>query len=727
MHKKILIIEQIGATTAKLQRGLRHGGYGVLLASDMAQGLALFDDERPDMVVISLTLPESGGPIACRRIRGRPLGTLVPILYVGTGAEDIRNASDAIAAGADHFFEKPQGLDDLLANVRTYIGPGDGNAAVPRPKSATTSDDASPERMPIDAGAGPLSPVSPSVESERPPPPSTDAATERALWDSVSLALEQTIEVDPATLPDSPGTDQLEPTPADTLTESDWSELDDFMRGHKAPPEPKAPERSEVGELAAAVLEGGAQSSTREPPGSGGLHGRKTLSKVVLKPGQQREAGTTAVVEESRPGTVEYERSAPTLDVSGRAAAFTEAGADSGRERAEGRPDPSLSRQTPPLSSSRARPSGETWSAEARRQLHMGDPIELEQRGLAELLAHAIGAGLTGRVELATSGCLRRVFFDGGRPASVDSSDEREDLAAYLAEEGLVPRRTVDRARGRAKSDGRPVEELLVESDHVEPEALYGALRGCVIGRLLSWFALEAGEAVAYRGGPGPLDPVDLGMHPGRLIFDGLRRKYGRLRLFRVFGTPSVVPRHRVAGDRPRGLPAGMVLRSDEERLVGEIDGIRTVAQIAGVADVNPLEALAIIYGLVLIGVVEPPICGQADRTLPPLGVDGSGRGAAPRRPEDMPGFAELVDSKHAEARNADYFQVLGVPRSATGADIRSAWERLRRQFDPHRVRPGSPLRHQVDEIVLVVCDAYAMLSDEGRRARYLTNIERLD
>ena len=89
-----------------------------------------------------------------------------------------------------------------------------------------------------------------------------------------------------------------------------------------------------------------------------------------------------------------------------------------------------------------------------------------------------------------------------------------------------------------------------------------------------------------------------------------------------------------------------------------------------------------------------------------------------------MPGFSELLANKYSEIHAADYHQILGVPRSATGAEIRSAWERLKRQFDPHRVRRDGPHWQQVREIAAVLDDAFAVLGNERLRARYEAHLQ---
>jgi hypothetical protein len=235
-----------------------------------------------------------------------------------------------------------------------------------------------------------------------------------------------------------------------------------------------------------------------------------------------------------------------------------------------------------------------------------------------------------------------------------------------------------------------------------------------VVERILALFALEAGEAIVVRGGPKPLDPVDLGLHPGRLVLDGVRRKYGRLRLYRVFGTSSTVPRPRPGVDPPPGL----ALRPDEEAVWRCCDGHRSALEVSRASGTREVDALAILYALGTLDLIEGPR-GRTAGVLPPLEADAIARAGAPRTADQMPGFGDLVSAKYAEVVTADYFRVLGVARSATGAELEAAWTTLKRRFDPHRVRREGNMWHQVTEITAVVDDAYALLSDVRLREKY--------
>jgi len=623
MQKKILIVEREAEVVEALERRLRARGYTPETVEDADHAVDAFERARPELVVVSLTLADADGVTVCRAIRQRPLGALVPILFLGTGRETISSVPDAIAAGADHFFIKPDGLGELLAKVITYIGPGQD----PAPSEST-------------------------------PPPTTGLFT--------------------ASAPDGDAPQE-------------WAELDGILRAEAgpdlAPATPAAPPDFSEGsaEDARLVLEPDRVEPASGPPPDS-LFG-------ATNDGPPAVESTVPAASEADKGSPNTEFAAPTTSAPPPLSAL-EASPGDGYQRP---------RQPP-------RDEAAEWAS----LLQPGRPVELAKRGMGELLAAAAKVKLTGRIELAASGVLRRVFLDLGRPVYADSSAPSEDLAAHLAAEGRVATSALLRARERAAQLGASPEEVLIEAGFIEPEEVYRALREHVLERILSLFGLERGEGVVIRGGPRPLDPVDLGLHPGRLVLDGVRQKYGRLRLYRVFGTSSAVPRPRPGMTTPPEL----ALRPDEEAVWKSCDGRRTVIELARLVRVGEVDALAILYGLSALDLVEAP-SGRRPALLPALPADTLARAAAPRTADELPGFADLVQAKLTDARVADYFQILGVGRGATNAEIRAAFEALRRRFDPHRVRRDGPLWTPVSEIAAIVEDAYQMLSRPRLRARY--------
>lgn len=362
-------------------------------------------------------------------------------------------------------------------------------------------------------------------------------------------------------------------------------------------------------------------------------------------------------------------------------------------------------------------PAPPTPPEDARWQavVQPGRAISLARRGLGGVLIGMARLRLSGRVEITAGGALRRVFFDTGRPVFFDSSADDEDLGAWLAREGQVTRGALASARTQAAQLGVPPEELLIEQGFVTSETVYRALSAHIIERIVALFGLESGSSLVIQGGPRPVDPADLGAPIERLVLDGVRRKYGRLRLYRAFGTPVTVPRP--ARTRPH-----VPLRVDEQAALDAVDGQRTVSAIAQAIRMAEPDALAVLHGLALAGFIEPPaVAGQG--TLPPLDAALIARAQGPQSADARPGFADQVHAKLADVHEADYFAVLDVPPEATGAEIEAAYTTLRRRFDPHGV--AGPLADQVRDIADVLGDAFAILSDPRRRRCYAEALTR--
>ena len=73
MTKKILIVENEVRVAEALDRRFRSRGYVPVIVRDKQTAIDGFDEHRPDLVVISLTLDDNQGQGICRDLRGLPL------------------------------------------------------------------------------------------------------------------------------------------------------------------------------------------------------------------------------------------------------------------------------------------------------------------------------------------------------------------------------------------------------------------------------------------------------------------------------------------------------------------------------------------------------------------------------------------------------------------------------------------------------------------------------
>jgi two-component system KDP operon response regulator KdpE len=110
----VLIVDDEPQILRALRINLTARQYDVVVASDATQALRAASEDRPDLVVLDLGLPDLDGVQVIRQLRG---WSPVPIVVL-SGRSDSRDKVDALDAGADDYVTKPFGMDELLARIR---------------------------------------------------------------------------------------------------------------------------------------------------------------------------------------------------------------------------------------------------------------------------------------------------------------------------------------------------------------------------------------------------------------------------------------------------------------------------------------------------------------------------------------------------------------------------------------------------------------------------------
>ena len=120
---KVLLVEDEDSFVEALTVGLAHEGFEVTVARDGAEGLDVFEEAEPDLVLLDLMLPKLSGLDVCRQIRAH---SRVPIIMVTAKGEEI-DAVVALEVGADDYVVKPYRLRELVARMRAVLrrAPGD--------------------------------------------------------------------------------------------------------------------------------------------------------------------------------------------------------------------------------------------------------------------------------------------------------------------------------------------------------------------------------------------------------------------------------------------------------------------------------------------------------------------------------------------------------------------------------------------------------------------------
>jgi len=115
---KILYVEDNDDNIFMLKRRLTRAGFTIVVATDGAQGVAMAASERPDLVLMDLSLPVLDGWEATRRIRAT--GSKIPIIALTAHAMD-GDEQRARDAGCDDYDTKPVELPRLLGKMERLL------------------------------------------------------------------------------------------------------------------------------------------------------------------------------------------------------------------------------------------------------------------------------------------------------------------------------------------------------------------------------------------------------------------------------------------------------------------------------------------------------------------------------------------------------------------------------------------------------------------------------
>jgi two-component system, cell cycle response regulator DivK len=125
---KILLVEDNEMNRDMLSRRLTRNGFEVVMAVDGGQGVAMAGSEKPDLILMDMSLPVMDGWEATRRVKADAATSAIPIIAL-TAHALVEDREKAKAAGCDDFDTKPVELPRLLEKINRLLGPNAGGAA----------------------------------------------------------------------------------------------------------------------------------------------------------------------------------------------------------------------------------------------------------------------------------------------------------------------------------------------------------------------------------------------------------------------------------------------------------------------------------------------------------------------------------------------------------------------------------------------------------------------
>lgn len=118
--KKVLVVDDEKAIVQMLSINLKSFGYEVLSAYDGYEALDIIQNEKIDIVLLDIMMPQMSGIEVCNKIKQNPITQAIPVILVSAKTQ-VEDKIDGLNNGADDYVSKPFDLLELKSRIEAAL------------------------------------------------------------------------------------------------------------------------------------------------------------------------------------------------------------------------------------------------------------------------------------------------------------------------------------------------------------------------------------------------------------------------------------------------------------------------------------------------------------------------------------------------------------------------------------------------------------------------------
>ncbi|MBN1116938.1 MAG: hybrid sensor histidine kinase/response regulator [Bacteroidales bacterium] len=119
-HYKILVVDDVAKNIQLVANFLTQAGYQVNFALDGKMAISHAQNERFDLILLDIMMPEMDGLEVCEKLKKNPLTADIPIIFLTAKTDEV-SISKGFETGGVDYIVKPFNPQELLARVRTHL------------------------------------------------------------------------------------------------------------------------------------------------------------------------------------------------------------------------------------------------------------------------------------------------------------------------------------------------------------------------------------------------------------------------------------------------------------------------------------------------------------------------------------------------------------------------------------------------------------------------------
>jgi twitching motility two-component system response regulator PilH len=122
MSKKVLVVED-SPTIMEIECGiLESAGFETIRAEDGIEGIQKTREEKPDLILLDIKLPDMDGYQVCRLLRSDESSKSIPVVMATASQVEKKDEFWGMEAGADAYLVKPFEPEELIETVGKLLG-----------------------------------------------------------------------------------------------------------------------------------------------------------------------------------------------------------------------------------------------------------------------------------------------------------------------------------------------------------------------------------------------------------------------------------------------------------------------------------------------------------------------------------------------------------------------------------------------------------------------------
>ncbi len=328
---------------------------------------------------------------------------------------------------------------------------------------------------------------------------------------------------------------------------------------------------------------------------------------------------------------------------------------------------------------------------------------QLAEKHVAILMRELAQKGASGLLRLSQGKNIKAIFFDSGAPVFAISNLASEQLETKLIKDGLITHGQLEMAKVEA---GKPnlLGQTLIKMGIVTNESLRQLVRAQVMDIMLSLFEWQEGE-YTFDDRIRAAHEISLESSASDVILECARKAVENRQVAEL-----IAPAERKvmrAATHIKRLDSGKLMPV-ESYVLSRIEtptSVGEVGALSGLPDDDAQRAVSALVAAGFLTVLEQQTESSAPRT----------------EDEATLRLRDDVMRKLSFYNAADYYEILGVPKKATGEEIKGAYYQLAKKYHPDRYRQSEDhdLKAKLEALFSQITLAYDTLRQPATRADY--------